>query len=91
MFVPSHNNRASNLPSINFTINLATFFMVVSFPAYSSAMKLGLCFSETSVDFQWATLCYIPEYRTQTIHYFLSNTGLTVLEAVVMKVLSSGT
>jgi hypothetical protein len=39
--------------------------MLVSFLVYSSTMNMeGICFSETSVDFQQITRRYIPEDRT---------------------------
>jgi hypothetical protein len=43
----------------------ATYFMLVSYLAYSSTLKMEeTCSSETSVDFQRATRQYITEYRT---------------------------
>jgi hypothetical protein len=44
---------------------LAACFMLVSFLAYSSTLKLeGPCSSEASVDFHWTIRPYIPEDRT---------------------------
>jgi hypothetical protein len=41
------------------------FIVLVSYPAYSSAMKMeATCSSEMSVDFQHTTLPYIPECST---------------------------
>jgi hypothetical protein len=49
---------------------LVTCFMLVSFLAYSSTLKIeAACFSETSVDFQRTTRRYIPEDRPL---YFLA-------------------
>jgi hypothetical protein len=36
-------------------------FMLASCLGYSSTLKMEICSSETSVDFQRNTLCYIPE------------------------------
>jgi hypothetical protein len=42
---------------------IAAWFTIVSPLTYSSTMKIkAKCFSETSVDFQWITWRYIPEY-----------------------------
>jgi hypothetical protein len=44
---------------------LATFFMPISSLAYSSTLKMdAICSSETSIDFQQTTWCYIFEDRT---------------------------
>jgi hypothetical protein len=44
---------------------LATCFTLVSCMTYSLTLKMqGTCSSETLVDFQQTTLCYIPEDRT---------------------------
>jgi hypothetical protein len=44
---------------------LATWFMLVSCLAYSSTLMMKVTSSsETLVDLQWTTLCYIPEDRT---------------------------
>lgn len=48
---------------------LATFFMLISYLAYSSTWKiLGTSFSEMSIDFHLITLNYIPENRTLHRH-----------------------
>jgi hypothetical protein len=42
--------------------HLATTFMVISYLAYISTLKIELiCPSEMSADFLWAALRYIPE------------------------------
>jgi hypothetical protein len=43
---------------------LATCFTLIYCLTYSSCLKLETCFSETSVDFQLTTMCYIPRYIT---------------------------
>jgi hypothetical protein len=44
-------------------------FILVSCSVCSSTLKIEATnFSETSVDFQWATRCYIPEDRTPHNH-----------------------
>jgi hypothetical protein len=44
--------------------HLAATFMVISHLAYTSTLKIELKYpSETSADFLWSTLCYIPEER----------------------------
>jgi hypothetical protein len=46
-------------------------FVLVSCSAYSLTKKMeAICSSETSVDFQRATLCYIPEQRTLQNHHW---------------------
>jgi hypothetical protein len=43
----------------------AACFILVSCLPYSSTLKMeATCSSKTSLDFQQATWCYIPEYRT---------------------------
>jgi hypothetical protein len=39
-------------------------FMLVSCSAYSLTLQMEICSSEISVDFQWATWCYVPEVST---------------------------
>jgi hypothetical protein len=51
--------------------SLATYFMLVCCSIYSSIVKMDMtCSSEMSVDFQWATRCYIPEDRSLHSHVF---------------------
>jgi hypothetical protein len=46
------------------------YFMLVSCLVYSSKLKMeATCSSETSVDFQRVTRCYIPEDRSFHNHY----------------------
>jgi hypothetical protein len=58
-----------NMPSKNPL--LATYFLLVSYLARSSTLKIAAtCSSEMLVDFQWTTWQYIPEDRTLYNHCF---------------------
>jgi hypothetical protein len=63
---------------------LATCFMLVSYLAYSSILKLeAICSSETPIDFQWTTWRYIPEdislhnHRRKTLKSYIISFKLT--------------
>jgi hypothetical protein len=59
----SSQHEASNMKI--FACMFYTCFTVVSCLTYSSTLKIeATCSSETSVDFQLTTRCYIPEDRT---------------------------
>jgi hypothetical protein len=42
---------------------IAYYFMLIPSWAYSPTQKIEICSSETSAEFHWNTLCYIPEDR----------------------------
>jgi hypothetical protein len=57
--------------------------MLVSCLNYSSSLGMeATCSSETSVDFQWISLRYIPEDRTLRYSSFLSVPPITFLENI---------
>jgi hypothetical protein len=61
---------------------LATCFMLVSYLAYSSTLKMeATCSSETSVDFQRITRRYIPEERALRLKYLLYIRFRRILQA----------
>jgi hypothetical protein len=62
------------MKSTFFWLCLLSAFVLVSYSAYSSTLKMeAICSSETSVDFQRATRRYIPE--DSTLHPYI---GLTI-------------
>jgi hypothetical protein len=70
---------------------LSPAYTLVSCAAYSTTLKMdAICSSETSVDFQRTTRCYIPEDSTLQWDYSLVKSPVYSLLTSTRKILRNG-